>query len=68
MEKIILAIIMLFFVCVIIGLPFYLIIFGFYLAGTDAFWTGCCLVIVGLFILRLVKPISILMDKDYKIF
>ena len=68
--EIIYAIFILFFICVIIGFPFYLIIFGFYLAGTDpdTFWTGSCLVIIGLIILRLVKPISILMGKDYKIF
>ena len=68
MEKIIYAIIMLIWVGLILIVPFYRIILGFDLAANAEFLYGCICVIIGLLILRLVKPISIILDKDYNIF
>lgn len=66
--KIIFAILMGLIVYLIIGFPFYLIIIGFYYAATSHFILGSSIVIIGCLILRLMKPISILTGKDYKIF
>ena len=68
MKKIILAILMLVVVLLIIGFPFYLVILGFCYAATSNFWFGTGLVILGLILLRLIKPISILTGTDFKIF
>ncbi len=68
MEKYIIAVIMGCIVLLTIFLPVYLIILGFYYATIDKFLLGCGLVFLGLVVLRLIKPISIITGKDYKIF
>ena len=57
--------------CIIVFLctfPFGLIIYGFILAAKGIFWYGVLSIVIGCVYLRLVKPISILMNKDFKIF
>lgn len=68
MEKYIFAILMGIIVTTIICIPFFLIIIGFTIAATSNFWFGTLLIILNLIILRLIKPISILTHKDWKIF
>lgn len=68
MEKYIFAFIMMLMVTFIIVVPFNLIIKGFVLAATGSFVSGVVLVTIGCIILRLVKPISIITGKDYKVF
>ena len=48
-------------------LPVYLVYIGF--VGSDvSFWLRVVLVVIGLVLCRLVKPISIITGKDWKIF
>jgi hypothetical protein len=47
--------------------PLYLVYIGF--VGSDvSFWLRVVLVVIGLVLCRLVKPISIITGKDWKIF
>ena len=48
-------------------LPVYLVYIGF--VGSDvSFWARVGLVVIGLVLCRVVKPISIITGKDWKIF
>ncbi len=46
--------------------PLYLVWFGFTMSGSIV--VRICLIVVGLILCRLFKPISNLFDKDFKIF
>ena len=46
--------------------PIYLIYVGFVYSG--AFWVKALLVVIGLFICRMTKPISVITGKDLVIF
>jgi hypothetical protein len=53
----------------IVCIPFYLVIYGFYyIITTGSFGGGCFCIVLGFILLRLIKPISIITGKDYKIF
>lgn len=47
--------------------PLYLVYAGIVL-NTNHFWTKLVLVVVGLILCRMVKPISVLSGKDLKVF
>ena len=47
--------------------PLYLVYAGIVLS-TNHFWIKVVLVVVGLILCRMVKPISVLSDKDLKVF
>ena len=47
--------------------PLYLVYAGIVL-NTNHFWIKVMLVVVGLILCRMVKPISVLSDKDLKVF
>ena len=47
--------------------PLYLVYIGF-LGPNVSFWVRVVLVVIGLVLCRLVKPISIITDKDWKVF
>ena len=47
--------------------PLYLVYIGF-LGQNVSFWVRVVLVVIGLVLCRLVKPISIITAKDWKIF
>ncbi len=68
MEKLFLAFIGFIVVGLICILPFISIIYGLYHAFNGYLISGSLFTVIGLFILWLVKPISIIMDKDFKIF
>lgn len=66
--KYIFAFILFLMVLCIICLPFYTIYQGFIIVASGSLW-GILLVVIGLTILRLFKPISNLYEnKDFKIF
>ena len=46
--------------------PLYLVWIGF--VGESSFWTRILLVVIGLVLCRLIKPISIITGRDWKIF
>ena len=47
--------------------PLYLVYIGF--VGSDiSFWMRVALVVIGLVLCRMVKPISIITGKDWKVF
>lgn len=66
-EKLILAFIMFLIVSAIIIYPFKMVFDGFVMVGNGSVW-GIVSVVVGCILLRLIKPISIITGKDYKIF
>ena len=66
-EKLILAFIMFLIVSAIIVYPFKMVFDGFVMVGNGSVW-GIVSVVVGCILLRLIKPISIITGKDYKIF
>lgn len=66
-EKLILAFIMFLIVSAIIIYPFKMVFDGFAMVSDDSVW-GIASVVVGCILLRLIKPISIITGKDYKIF
>ena len=47
--------------------PLYLVYIGF-LGPNVSFWVRVVLVVIGLVLCRLVKPISIITGKDWKVF
>ena len=47
--------------------PLYLVYIGF-VGANVSFWVRVVLVVIGLVLCRLVKPISIITGKDWKIF
>lgn len=66
-EKLILSFIMFLIVSAIIIYPFKMVFDGFVMVGNGSVW-GIVSVVVGCILLRLIKPISIITGKDYKIF
>lgn len=66
-EKLILAFIMFLIVSAIIIYPFKMVFDGFVMVSNGSVW-GIVSVVVGCILLRLIKPISIITGKDYKIF
>ena len=68
MKKIIIAFLGFILVSILIAAPFISILYGFYSAYCGKLISALLYTCGGLLYLYLVKPISILMDKDYKIF
>ena len=66
-ENLILAFIMCLSVSAIIIYPFKMVFDGFVMVSNGSVW-GIVSVVVGCILLRLIKPISIITGKDYKIF
>lgn len=64
--KLLLAALMLLLALALITSPLYLVWIGF--VGEGSFWIKILLVVTGLVLCRLVKPISIITGKDWKIF
>ena len=65
--KLLLAALLLLLSMALICSPLYLVYIGF--VGSDvSFWARVGLVMIGLGLCRLVKPISIITGKDWKIF
>ena len=65
--KLLLAALSLLLSIALICSPLYLVYIGF--VGSDvSFWLRVVLVVIGLVLCRLVKPISIITGKDWKIF
>ena len=65
--KLLLAALTLLLVIALVCSPLYLVYIGF--VGSDvSFWLRVVLVVIGLVLCRLVKPISIITGKDWKIF
>ena len=59
------ALMLLLTLCLLLS-PLYLVWIGF--VGEGSFWIKILLVVTGLVLCRLVKPISIITGKDWKIF
>ena len=65
--KLLLAALTLLLVIALVCSPLYLVYIGF--VGSDvSFWLRVVLVVIGLVLCRVVKPISIITGKDWKIF
>ena len=64
--KLILAALMLLLTLALILSPLYLVWLG--LTGTGSFWIRALLVVTGLVLCRMAKPISVITGKDWKIF
>ena len=65
--KLLLAALTLLLVIALVCSPLYLVYIGF--VGSDvSFWARVGLVMIGLVLCRLVKPISIITGKDWKVF
>ena len=64
--KLLLAALMLLLTLALILSPLYLVWLGF--VGEGSFWIKLLLVVIGLGLCRVVKPISIITGKDWKIF
>ena len=64
--KLLLAALMLLLTLALILSPLYLVWLGF--VGECSFWTRVLLVVIGLVLCRLTKPISIITGRDWKIF
>ena len=65
--KLLLAALTLLLVIALVCSPLYLVYIGF--VGSDvSFWVRVVLVVIGLVLCRLVKPISIITGKDWKVF
>ena len=64
--KLLLAALMLLLTLALILSPLYLVWLGF--VGEGGFWIKLLLVVIGLVLCRVVKPISIITGKDWKIF
>ena len=64
--KLLLAALMLLLTLALILSPLYLVWLGF--VGESSFWIRVLLVVTGLVLCRVVKPISIITGKDWKIF
>ena len=65
--KLLLAALFLLLTLVLICSPLYLVYIGF-VGPNISFWVRVGLVVIGLVLCRLVKPISIITGKDWKIF
>lgn len=64
--KLLLAALMLLLTLALILSPLYLVWLG--LTGTGSFWIRALLVVIGLVLCRMAKPISIITGRDWKIF
>ena len=65
--KLLLAALLLLLSMALICSPLYLVYIGF--VGSDvSFWARVGLVVIGLVLCRVIKPISIITGKDWKIF
>ena len=64
--KLLLAALMLLLTLALILSPLYLVWIGF--VGEGSFWTKSLLVVIGLILCRMVKLISIITGRDWKIF
>ncbi len=65
--KLLLAALTLLLVIALVCSPLYLVYIGF--VGSDvSFWVRVVLVMIGLGLCRVVKPISIITGKDWKVF
>ena len=65
--KLLLAALFLLLTLVLICSPLYLVYIGF-VGPNISFWVRVGLVVIGLVLCRVVKPISIITDKDWKVF
>jgi len=65
--KLLLAALFLLLTLVLICSPLYLVYIGF-VGPNISFWVRVVLVVIGLVLCRVVKPISIITGKDWKIF
>ena len=65
--KLLLAALFLLLTLVLICSPLYLVYIGF-VGPNISFWVRVVLVVIGLVLCRLVKPISIITGKDWKVF
>ena len=64
--KLLFAALMLLLTLALILSPLYLVWLG--LTGTGSFWIRALLVVAGLVLCRMTKPISIITGRDWKIF
>ena len=65
--KLLLAALTLLLIIALVCSPLYLVYIGF--VGSDvSFWVRVVLVMIGLGLCRVVKPISIITGKDWKVF
>ena len=65
MKLLLAALLLLLTLCLILS-PLYLVWLG--LTGTGSFWIRVLLVVTGLVLCRMAKPISVITGKDWKIF
>jgi hypothetical protein len=65
--KLLLATLTLLLVITLVCSPLYLVYIGF-VSPNISFWVRVVLVVIGLVLCRVVKPISIITGKDWKIF
>jgi hypothetical protein len=65
MKPLFAALMLLLSLCLILS-PLYLVWLG--LTGTGNFWIRALLVVTGLVLCRMAKPISVITGKDWKIF
>ena len=65
MKLLLTALMLLLTLCLILS-PLYLVWLG--LTGTGSFWIRALLVVTGLVLCRMAKPISVITGKDWKIF
>lgn len=65
MKLLLAALLLLLTLCLILS-PLYLVWLGF--TGTGSFWIRVLLVVTGLVLCRMAKPISVITGKDWKIF
>ena len=65
--KLLLAVLSLLLTLALVCSPLYLVYIGF-VCPNVSFWVRVVLVVIGLVLCRVVKPISIITGKDWKIF
>lgn len=65
MKLLLAALMLLLSLCLILS-PLYLVWLG--LTGTGSFWIRALLVVAGLVLCRMAKPISVITGKDWKVF
>ena len=65
--KLLLAALSLLLSIALICSPLYFVYIGF-VGSIDSFWVRVVLVVIGLVLCRVVKPISIITGKDWKVF
>ena len=65
--KLLLAVLSLLLTLALVCSPLYLVYIGF-VCPNISFWVRVVLVVIGLVLCRVVKPISIITGKDWKVF